>query len=343
MSCKIIDPLNYPNYNALLLERDDSLFFHSANWAQVLNRTYKYQPLYFSIVSNGNLTALLTLMGIKSPLTGNRAVSLPFTDFCYPISSESKDFETLFDNAIVYGRKAKWKTLEIRGETCHLMNVSPFALYYLHELKLNSSKKNIFSKFRSSTRRNILKAEKKGVTANVCYSWESLREFYRLHCSTRKRHGIPPQPLYFFEAIYKHIISPGNGLVVLSHYNSKPIAGAVYFHFGQNVIYKYGASNRKFLHLRANNLVMWTAIKWYVQNGFQIFSFGRTAPTNTGLLQFKRGWGTDERTIRYFKYDLLRKRFVKEKPEKQIIHFLFRRLPLPLLSLTGRLLYKHVG
>ena len=343
MSCIIIDPLIYPNYNALLLERDDSLFFHSASWAQVLNRAYKYQPLYFSIVKNGNFTALLALMEIKSPLTGNRAVSLPFSDYCYPISSERKDFDTIFDRVFVYGRKAKWKTFEMRGETSFLTDVSPSSSYYLHELKLKSNKKNIFSKFRSSTRRNILNAAKSGVTAKVCYSWESLREFYRLHCSTRRHHGIPPQPFYFFKEIYNHIISPGKGFVVLARYKSKPIAGAVYFHFGQNAIYKYGASNRKLLHLRANNLVMWTAIKWYIRNGFKTFSFGRTAPSNTGLLQFKRGWGPDERIVSYFKYDFIRECFVKEKPKRQILYFLFRRLPLPVLNLTGRLLYRHVG
>ena len=282
-------------------------------------------------------------MEVKSFLTGSRAVSLPFTDYCHPLSSENKEYEALFDKLTLYGRKANWKTCEIRGEASFHANASPFSYYYLHELKLKSNKKNIFSKFRSSTRRNILNAAKSGVTANVCYSWDSLREFYRLHCLTRRGHGIPPQPFYFFEEIYNHIISPGNGFVVLARYNSKPIAGAVYLHFGRNAIYKYGASNRKFLHLRANNLVMWTAIKWYIQNGFKTFSFGRTTPSNAGLLQYKRGWASEEKKISYFKYDFIKQCFVKEQPKTQILYFFFRNLPAPVLNLTGRLLYRHVG
>ena len=260
MSIQIINPLTYPNYDAMLLERNDSSIFHSSSWARVLNKAYNYKPLYFSNFENGNFKTLLALMEVKSFLTGSRAVSLPFTDYCHPLYSENKEFEALFDKLTLCGRKAKWKTCEIRGEASFHANPSPFSYYYLHELKLKSNKKNIFSKFRSSTRRNIVKAEKSGVTADVCHSWESLREFYRLHCLTRRGHGIPPQPFYFFEEIYKHIISPEHGFVVLARYNSKPIAGAVYFHFGRKAVYKYGASNRKFLHLRANNLVMWTAI-----------------------------------------------------------------------------------
>ena len=187
------------------------------------------------------------------------------------------------------------------------------------------------------------KRQKSGVTAKICRSLDALRTYYRLHCTTRKHHGIPPQPFYLFKAIYDHIISSGKGFVVLAGYNNQPIAGAVYFHFGQKAIYKYGASNRKYLHLRANNQVMWTAIKWYIQNGFKSFSFGRTDLNHTGLLQFKRGWAPQERIIRYFKYDLMRQCFVKERPKRQIFYSFFRRLPEPILILTGRMLYRHMG
>ena len=343
MPVQIMNPLTYPDYDALLLERNDYSFFHSSSWARVLNKAYKYKPLYFSIFENGKLEALLALMEVKSFLTGSRAVSLPFTDYCYPLSSAKKGFGTLFDKLIVYARTARWKTCEIRGEASFQANSAPFSCYYLHELELTSNKEHILSEFRSSTRRNILKSEKCGVTAHVCHSWDSIRVYYRLHCITRKQHGIPPQPFYFFKEIYDHIISHKKGFVVLARYNSKPIAGAVYFHFGKKAIYKYGGSNRKYRHLRANNLVMWTAIKWYIQNGFESFSFGRTEPINTGLLQFKRGWGPKERTISYFKFDFKRKCLIKEMPSRQILYFLFRRLPLPLLNLTGRLLYRHVG
>jgi hypothetical protein len=97
------------------------------------------------------------------------------------------------------------------------------------------------------------------------------------------------------------------------------------------------------LHLRANNQVMWTAIKWYIQNGFKSFSFGRTDLNHTGLLQFKRGWAAQERIIRYFKYDLIRQCFLKERPKRQIFYSIFRRLPEPMLILIGRLLYRYMG
>ena len=52
------------------------------------------------------------------------------------------------------------------------------------------------------------------------------------------------------------------GFVVLALKKHIPVAGAVFFHFKDEVILKYGASDRKFLYLRPNNLVMWEAFKY---------------------------------------------------------------------------------
>jgi lipid II:glycine glycyltransferase (peptidoglycan interpeptide bridge formation enzyme) len=343
MSVQILNPFSDPQYDDLLRAHSDYSFFHSASWARVISQAYNYQPRYFAVFQKAKLKALLALMEIRTAFTARKAVSLPFTDYCDTLSSENINLKTFFDKVLVYGRQAGWKTLEVRGEAAFKANELPYSAYYVHELELPRDPDRLFPQFRSSTRRNIKKATKCGVTTKICHSLDAIRTYYRLHCATRKHHGVPPQPFYFFKAIYDHVISTGKGFVVLSSYNAQPIAGAVYFHFGQKAVYKYGASNRKYLHIRANNQVMWTAIKWYIQNGFESFSFGRTDLNHSGLLQFKRGWATQERIIRYFKYDLIRQCFVKERPNRQILYSFFRRLPESILILTGRLLYRYMG
>jgi lipid II:glycine glycyltransferase (peptidoglycan interpeptide bridge formation enzyme) len=126
-------------------------------------------------------------------------------------------------------------------------------------------------------------------------------------------------------------------------YQAKPIAGAVYFHHAGNAIYKYGASDPKYQKLRPNNLIMWEAIKEYCRHGYQTLSFGRTEPENQGLLQFKRGWGTDERIINYYKFDLRKGCFVEGQPDFRSSYNFFKIMPSALLRFTGNLLYRHVG
>jgi len=60
-------------------------------------------------------------------------------------------------------------------------------------------------------------------------------------------------------------------------------------------------------------------------------------------LQFKRGWGTEEKTTKYYKYDLKKAAFVKDSSKTKTSYTLFKKMPAPLLDLSGTLLYRHVG
>jgi lipid II:glycine glycyltransferase (peptidoglycan interpeptide bridge formation enzyme) len=122
------------------------------------------------------------------------------------------------------------------------------------------------------------------------------------------------------------------------------VAGNIYFHYNNNAYYKYGASDLQYQNLRASNLVMWEAIKFYAQNNFQHFCFGRTNPGNKGLLQFKNGWGVEKTVIKYFKYDLKKNEYVKEESLNQANKYrLISHLPFPLLKILGQIFYKHIG
>jgi len=340
---QIINPIEYPNWDELLLTNENYSFFHTSGWAKVISESYNYKPLYFTEIDNNKLTALIPIMAIKSPFTSQRGVALPFTDQCPVIDSDGNHFRELFGKIIDYGRKAGWKTIEFRGGKEYLQDKIPSETYLTHSLDLAHPEQKIFSTFRSGTKRNIKKAIKENVRVKILNSLESVKEFYRLNCLTRRDHGLPPQPFFFFRKLFEHIISTKKGFVILASYHNKVIAGAVYAHFGGQAIFKYGASDKTYNHFRPNNLIMWEAIKWYLQNEYKSFNFGRTEPEHEGLLQFKRGWGTQEETIHYYKYDLTKYAFVKDSSRIKSFHAIFQKLPLTLLKLAGRLFYRHIG
>ncbi|MBI4684859.1 MAG: peptidoglycan bridge formation glycyltransferase FemA/FemB family protein [Nitrospirae bacterium] len=341
----IINPITYPHWDELLLANKSSSFFHSSNWAKVLYESYGYKPLYFSLIDNGILKVLHPFMEVKSILTGKRGVSLPFTDYCEPIISNDLSPQDVFDSIKEYAEKAGWKYIEIRGNRSFFNGNPSSSYYYGHTLDLSNGAENIFSNLRESTRRNIKKSEREGIKATISTSYESVSEFYRLNCMTRKEHGLPPQPFRFFQNIYEHIISKNHGVIVLANHSQKNIAGAVYFHLGKKAIYKYGASERRCQRLRPNNLVMWEALRHYSQNGYQNFCFGRTEPENSGLRQFKLGWGASENVIKYFRYSVNKKRFIESNSSNDTgLHTgIFRAMPIPLSRAIGKALYKHMG
>jgi hypothetical protein len=357
MSIQIINPITYPGWDEILLSAPDHSFFYSSSWAKVLSESYGYSPRYFTLLEGNKIIALIPVMEINSLLTGKRGISLPFTDFCDPIILNGVPFPELLNCIIEFGKSRGWKYIELRGgqkflNSQHLIlntrhstlntHLPCSSTYFSHTLDLTQGEKRTFSNLRDSTKRNIKKAVKEGVKVEIFQSMDSVQEFYRLNCITRKDHGLPPQPYYFFKKVYEHILANNFGFIVLASFEGKAIAGEVYFHLKEKAVYKYGASDKTFQHLRANNLVMWEGIRECIRRGCTILSLGRTELGHEGLLQFKRGWGTTEQQINYYRYDFKDKAFISGRSRTTGFHnTIFRNMPVPILNKVGALLYRH--
>jgi hypothetical protein len=344
MTFDILNPLQVPDWDDLMLATGKASFFHSSAWARVLNESYGYKPIYFTVIENGRLSCLMPFMEVNSFLTGKRGVSLPFTDFCDSVAPNVAFFLQAVGEVKKYGMRNGWKSIEWRGNAAYFEDNVPSAAFFSHTLQLTGSEEEIFSRFKSNTRRNINRAVKEEVRVEIGDSMEFVKAYYRLHCVTRRDHGLPPQPFCFFKKVLEHIIAAGKGFVALGFIGNKCIAGAIYFGFGKKAIYKFGASDKRYQNSRPNNLVMWEGIREYARRGFQEFSFGRSEMDNDGLLQFKRGWGTAEDKFNYYKYDLKKDRFVQESVGvKGFYNSIFGLAPISVLRFAGAAIYKHLG
>ena len=337
-----INPTQDANWDRLLALHPGRSFFHKAAWAKVLEEAYGFVPSYFTVVRNGEVQSMLPIMEVDSRLTGRRGVALPFTDDCEPLCSDDKSSGELVKSVMAFGRSRGWKYLEFKGGR-KLLNGSPASLlYYGHRLNLVEDEDLMFSRLASSVRRAIRKAKKSGLTVEISNGLDAMRVFHGLQCETRKKHGLPPQSFDFFRNIQQHVLSQNLGVTVVARHQGRPVAAAIHFHDGPLAVYKYGASNRTFQHLRGNNLVMWEAIKWHARNGSTVLDLGRASLGNQGLRRFKLGWGAEERLIEYFKYDLRGNRFITDTDESSGWHNrLFKALPSVISRAIGAVLYRH--
>jgi hypothetical protein len=343
MEIKFVNPITDPDWDRLVVSHPDHSFFHTAGWAEVLSKTYGHEPLYLRCSERGELVALVPIMEVRSPLTGRRGVCLPFTDFCGPlIFREGVSVPTL-DMLLEVARERKWKHFEIRGRMSFEVSAEPAASFYGHTLDLRSGPANLLRCFKSSVRRAVRKAERSGLTVEITRTREAILKFYRLHALTRKRHGLPPQPLSFFLNLQEAVIEPGLGFVVIASSGQYPVAAAVFFHFGSNAVYKFAASDARFLNLRGNNLVMWEGIRYLAENGSEELDFGRTGLGHGGLRRFKLAYGAKEEKINYFKFDtVVCPRTTGFEAGSGLHSAVFERLPLALNCLAGALIYPHL-
>jgi hypothetical protein len=340
-----VDPFTYPDWNELLLAMPQPSFFHTTHWLQVLQESYGYQPYYFASFTEKQLAVLLPFMEVKSWITGVRGVSLPFTDYCEPImKDETTSYMEVLAQIIMTARQRQWQSLEMRGGDALFQGVLPYTSYYRHVLVLHGGEEAVFSGLRSNYRAKIRKARESGLTVTLLRSPEATAEYYRLHCLTRKRHGLPPQPVGFFQKIHKHIIAKNFGFVALVSHQGRHVAGAIFFTFGTRAIYKFGASDVRHQHLHPNYLLFWHVMQWLCHKSYTELCFGRTDLCDTGLIQFKDGWGVNKHSISYYKYNVKNSAFVqKSHLPVNVSHAIFEKMPIALLKLAGSVLYKHMG
>jgi len=337
-------PLDRADWDVWIAGQPGLSFFHSAAWAAVLHRTYGFQPAYFTATRGTQLAALLPVMEINSWLTGRRGASLPFTDFCEPLGVSGNIFGDVLRAVLDHGRARKWKYFECRGGAEALEDAPASVSFYGHRLSLIADADYLFTRLHSSVRRAIRKAQNSGLVIDIAQDLDAVRTYYSLHCRTRREHGLPPQPFRFFRNIYEHVLAHNLGIVITARHRGRPAASAIFFRRGTEAIYKIGASDRRCQELRANNLVMWEAIKWHACRGIKTLHFGRTSLENEGLRRFKLGWGVDEHLIRYHQYDFNRGAFVTSRDAAHGWHNrFFRLLPVFALRWAGTALYRHIA
>ncbi len=341
---EVVDPRYSPSWPKWLESFPDASVFHSAAWLQTLAASYGYRPYCLVLHERSRVLAMLPVLEVDSWVTGRRGISLPFTDVCSPLVRSGSHFRDLFQALLDYGRKRHWKYVELRSGSGYLEEALPSQTFMDYRLELQPDVAAVRRQLRPSTRRNIKKARRAGVRVVLSHSFRSVKEFYRLNCETRRNHGVPPQPFSFFRVLHRQLIARGLGMVSLGLVGERVISADVFLQFGSRVVYKYGASERRYLNTRASYLVMWEGIKWYAERGYRSLCMGRTDLHHDGLKQFKRGWGTREVCLKYHRYDLVRDRFVENRslvsgPHNEII----QRMPIWLLRVCGQLLYRHLS
>jgi hypothetical protein len=338
-----INPLYTKNWNDLLNKNDEFSIFLSSEWARVLVNSYKYKPFYLVLKKKDELGALIPFMEVRNILNQRSGVSLPFSDVCHPVITEKINPDKIIERTIEYAKHLGWHYIDFHGGEKLFGTATPSVEYCGHRLELNHDINKTFSTFRSNTRRNIRKALQSNVQIHINESSKLLDDFYYLHCLTRRRHGLPVQPYSFFRNIYDQIIAKDLGILMCALYQGKTIASAVFFHMGNRALFKFGASDMQYQHLRANNLLMWEAIKRYCKDGYKSFNFGRTDIDQEGLCRYKSGWGTTGYPIKYFRYNLKKEQFLEVNSTNfySMIKIIFGKMPIGLPKNLSRLFYKH--
>ena len=347
--CYQLDPTKDSRWAELVERHPRASVFHTVAWLQALRRTYGYEPVAFTTSPpTGDLNNGLVFCRINSWLTGHRLVSLPFSDHCEPLCDSAEDANFLIRYLQTTLEHEKWKYLEIRpiygnfGKTDDGIDFLPAATYSLHTLDLRPDLNEVFRNLdKDSVQRRIQRAERAGLVEKCGRSDELLREFYALFSITRGRHHLPPTPYAWFRNL---IHFQDEALEIRLGYKDKtPVAAILTLRFKDVVYYKYGCSDARFNKFGATPWLLWRAIAAGKSNGAKEFDLGRTEEDNAGLLAFKNHWVSKPKRLVYWKFPDASCPNSVDGWKLRMAKRIFSCMPHRLLTMTGRLIYRHIG
>jgi CelD/BcsL family acetyltransferase involved in cellulose biosynthesis len=289
-------------WGSFVASRPEATAFHTPAWAEMLRECYGFNGFALIAVDEQGLTTAGVPV-IELPRLFQRRprwVSLPFTDACAPLSL-GPDREALVLGGLEEARRAaEVERLEIRSYVSMPgAHRTPAALS--HTLRLEQDESAVLRRLdHSQVQRNIKRAKREGVVIRRGERESDLdRVFFGLQLETRRRLGVPVQPRRFYTLLWRRLIEPGHGFLLLAYAGATPIAGGVFLRGARTLTYKYGASSREHWGKRPNVLLFWAAIQIGCASGAEILDFGRTELKDRGLRAFKLNWGTREEPLTY--------------------------------------------
>jgi len=341
-----IDPTKDIRWEAFVQKHPDASIFHTPAWLEALRRTYGYEPVAFTTsppecpLTNGS-----PFCQISSWFSGRRLVSLPFSDHCTPLVESSEQLTDLVASLRESLDREKWKYVEIRAADSALSDCEALEkskVFFFHRLDLRPSLDDIFRNFhRDCVQRKIQRAAQARLTYEEGRSDSLLAKFYHLLLVTRRRHGLPPQPVAWFRNL---IACLGDRVKIrVASKDGRPIASILTLRHKHVLVYKYGCSDHRFSHLGGTQLLFWKAIQEAKNDELSEFDMGRSECDNPGLIAFKDRWGTTRSTLVYLQYPQRGSQSIWGARQFDIAKHVFPYIPDSWLAAAGRVLYKHIG
>ncbi|MGH7986046.1 MAG: GNAT family N-acetyltransferase [Candidatus Binataceae bacterium] len=327
-------------WSAALARLDDVTLYHGERWVRGLVETYRLRPWVAALSEDDEVTAACLLARTRRPLSAARFVGLPFSDVCPPLARDTNALGALLD---ALGRDPATRNgCELRGVSAPSpwCTVDCFAGW---ALDLARPLGDIERSFDRDFRRKIRRGGEAGLTIQRGDDTSLVARFYELQLETRRRLGLPAQPVRLFMTLRK-IFSKGNDFEVwLTSHDGHDLAGAVLLRERGRIYMKWSARRLDAI-ASANHLLVWNVIQAYAGNA-TCLDLGRTDVRNSGLARFKKEVGAVATPVAYAFLPVAPRHVSSEVlvGSRKLMARAWRYLPLSFARLAGAAFYRYLA
>jgi CelD/BcsL family acetyltransferase involved in cellulose biosynthesis len=350
----LLEQKDMPLWDEFVRTHPCGTIYHLAGWKDALEKSFKHIQGYIIALrdeASQKILAGLPAYTVRSVITGNRIVSIPFASLCDPLVSSPEEMEMLLPPLIHLSQQCGASHIEIRTTKATSLvrheGFNPSHFYKHHYLVLDRNPEELKKTFhKKAVRAPIRKAEENSLELRIGTSKTDLAVFYRLLSKSRRKNGLPVMPFRFFETLWA-VFTPSQKLVLLfAAHNGMDVAVSMLMKFKETVIVEFGCDLIEFRRLYPNHFLDWKSIQLAYSEGYKIFSFGRTSPQNTGLMTYKNRWGTTVESLSQFHYPESFSSIGEQRESSwkyKMMRTVLRKVPPPIFNMIGDFVYRHMG
>lgn len=317
-------------------------------WGEVC-QDYGHSCVYLGAYDEDNLVGVLPLIRMRSRVFGDKLVSMPFAEYGSVVVDSNRDHvgveRMLLDRTKDLADKCGVDFVSLRGRP---LDVHPAYIrkrrWVTFRIPVGEGEDAVWDNLDSSRRGHVRQGRDNDITVRVGETLDDLEKFYKLYLQTMRGHGSPPHSFRFMKQLWDTLGEEGHMRLYLAENEGRPINAIIDFPFGDTVYHWAEVSDYEYRDLDGGSLLLWNAIKWSVDQGYQTFDMGRTRE-GTGVYMYKKSFGGEKTWMddtHYFpaaESDLPNPEDEKYDTPKLV----WRRLPLVVTRILGPRIRQHIS
>lgn len=318
---------------------------HTKAWATVIEKTFPHIKGYIVADSQtiNHESSFLPVYRINKPLKKSW-LSIPFATISDPVIKNESDAASLL-NVLKNHPLTQKSQIELRFNSLP-KGISGFfsnSGYVNHQIVLDGNEDEIFRRFhKKSVQPRIKQSISSGLIMKDGTTMADVLVFYDIYAKMRKEQGLPPQPFSFFKNMWNELYPLGNIDLIMAQYEGKIVAASWALKNSWLYSFEYLARAGRIDKLRCAYFLNWNGIKKAINDGIKIVSFARTSARNSGLDQYKRGWGTEVIPYYDLSYPCAQDKFREDKIIYKTVRKISPLLPMPLFKALGEIIYRFI-
>lgn len=343
-TCKVqtLPPHRVDEWNTYVLAHPEGTLFHTLAWKDAVEGAFNLEAVYLTALRDDRLAGVLPMFFIASRLTGRMLVSVPYGVGGGIIADDDEAVGALFAAAQKIAVKRGCAMIDFRSERATVPHLPTVDRYVGFRRELPKRVDDVLGFLPRKARAAARNARNK-YKLTVSFGDEHLPEVWRLYTIAMRRLASLNYPYSFFERLVAH--TPGRHWVSLVRWDGHAVAGLLTFLFKDCVMPYFIGTTEEAKRCGAANYIYLSAMERGVEQGYQIFDFGRTRRDNTGSYDFKRFQGFEPRPLAYQCYSPPGHRppnLSPDNPRFRLARRIWTRLPLCVTRSLGTRLARHI-